>query len=141
MAKINPYLTFNGNCEEAFDFYKGVLGGEFLSVMRFKDAPPEMGVTDDDKEKIMHISLPIAEGSVLMGSDSASAHGDAKVGTNFSIAISPDSEDDAKKLFDALSAGGQVKMPLEKAFWGSLFGMFTDKFGIQWMVNYGEPQK
>ena len=142
MASINPYLTFNGNCEEAFTFYKSVFGGEFPYIGRFKDMPPVDGcgeMMDADKEKIMHVSLPISGGSILMGSDSTESFGNATVaGNNFALSISTGSQDEADKLFAELSAGGQVTMPMNKTFWGSYFGMFTDKFGIQWMVSFDE---
>ena len=143
MATISPYLTFNGNCEEAFNFYKSVFGGNFPYVGRFKDMPPHEGQTIPESEgnKIMHISLPISNETTLMGSDSSEAFGHASViGNNFSISINGNSEEEAKKLFNGLSAGGKVTMPLEKTFWGALFGMFTDKYGIQWMVNYDYPK-
>lgn len=137
MAAINPYLTFNGNCEEAFNFYKSVFGGEFPYLGRFKEMPGEYKVPAEQGEKIMHVSLPIGNGTVLMGSDNSKEFGEATIiGNNFSISLNADNEDEAKRLFSALSAGGKVSMPLEKTFWGALFGMFVDKFGIQWMVNY-----
>lgn len=137
MAAINPYLTFNGNCEEAFNFYKSVFGGEFPYLGRFNEMPAEYKIPEDQGEKIMHVSLPIGNGTVLMGSDNSKEYGEATIiGNNFSISLNTDSEDEAKRLFDALSAGGKVSMPLEKTFWGALFGMLVDKFGIQWMVNF-----
>lgn len=139
MTTINPYLTFNGTCEEAFNFYKSVFGGEFQYVGRFKDMPEnkEYPVSESDKEKIMHISLPISKETVLMGSDSSDSFGQASIeGNNFSISINTDTMDEAKRIFNELSEGGSIKMPLEKTFWGSYFGMFTDKFGIHWMMSY-----
>lgn len=141
MAALNPYLNFDGNCEEAFNFYQAVFGGEFLSKMRFKDTPGEQTadshqMPESEGEKLMHISLPIGHGTVLMGSDRPAAMGPTTIGNNYSISINAESEEEADKLFKGLSAGGQVIMPLEKAFWGAYFGMFTDKFGIQWMVNH-----
>ena len=142
MLSINPYLTFNGNCEEAFNFYKSVFGGEFPYVGRFKDMPSDHPVSDEQKEKIMHISLPISKETTLMGSDSSAEFGQATViGNNFSISINADSAEEARRVFEGLSAGGKVTMPLDKTFWGALFGMFTDKFGINWMVNHDEVQK
>ena len=138
MTTINPYLTFNGNCEEAFNFYKSVFGGEFPYMGRFKEMPPDpaYSVSEEDAEKIMHVSLPIGEGSVLMGSDSSEAFGHNEVkGNNFSISINTKEEAEATRLFNELSAGGSIKMPMNKTFWGAYFGMFTDKFGIHWMVN------
>ena len=140
MAAVNPYLNFNGNTEEAFNFYKSIFGGEFPMVMRYKDAPAEYQMGEDNGERIMHIALPIGQGTMLMGSDQPEAYGKATTGTNFNISISAASEEEANKLFNGLSAGGQVTMPLEKAFWGSYFGMFKDKFDIQWMVSYDYKQ-
>lgn len=137
MATVNPYLNFNGNCEEAFNFYKSIFGGEFLSLMRFKEAPPEVNFPESEGEKIMHISLPMGQGTILMGSDTPEAM-PSTTGTNFSISINAASEDDATKLFQGLSTGGKITMPLEKAFWGAYFGMCRDKFDIQWMVNHDD---
>ncbi|MBX0333053.1 VOC family protein [Pontibacter sp. HSC-14F20] len=142
MAAINPYLTFAGNCEEAFSFYKSVFGGDFPYVGRFKEMPYENPLPEAEGNKIMHISLPISKETTLMGCDSSEAFGQATVmGNNFSISINAENEDEAKRLFDGLSEGGKVTMALNKTFWGALYGMFTDKFGIQWMVNYHYEQK
>ncbi|HRV93300.1 MAG TPA: VOC family protein [Anaerolineae bacterium] len=145
MKAVNPYLNFSGNCEEAFNFYKSVFGGEFVMLMRFKDVPAEEMDTehqlpDSEGEKIMHVSLPVAQGTILMGSDVPSAMGTINFGNSFSIAISTDSEAEADAVFDGLSAGGQITMPLDKTFWGAYFGMLTDKFGVQWMVSYDYNQ-
>lgn len=137
MATINPYLNFNGNTEEAFTFYKSVFGGDFLMLQRFKDTPERENLSSEDQEKIMHVSLPIGAGNILMGTDVLEAAGRTlTVGNNFSLSITPESKEEAQRLFDGLSAGGKIEMPLVDAFWGAYFGMFTDKFGIQWMVNY-----
>lgn len=142
MAQVNPYLTFNGNCEEAFNFYKSVFGGEFTYIGKFKDMPSEQPLPEGVGELIMHVSLPISKETILMASDANEAFGQtATAGTNFSVSINTENEDEAKKLFDGLSNGGKITMPLEKTFWGALFGMFTDKFGIHWMVNYDYEQK
>lgn len=140
MAAVNPYLNFNGNTEEAFNFYKSVFGGEFPTVMRFKDVPSEYKMSESEGEKIMHITLPIGQGTILMGSDVPEAMGKATTGTNFYISINTESEEEANKLFKGLSEAGQVTMRLEKSFWGAYFGMFKDKFGVQWMVNYDYNQ-
>ncbi len=135
MATINPYLNFNGNAELAFNFYKSVFGGEFIAIQRFKDMPSaEMSETDG--QKIMHISLPISKETVLMGSDVPSSYPQSVFGTNISLSVNPDSEAETERIFNALSAGGKIGMPLAKAFWGAYFGMCTDQFGIHWMVNY-----
>ena len=141
MAAVNPYLTLNGTCGEAFDFYKSVFGGEFAVKMLFKDMPSEKPMPEAEGAKVMHVSLEIGHGTTLMGSDTNSQSGKATMGTNYSVSINADSEQEATKLFDGLSAGGKVAMPMEKTFWGAYFGMFTDKFGIQWMVNFDYAPK
>ncbi|HSD14438.1 MAG TPA: VOC family protein [Flavobacterium sp.] len=141
MTQVNPYITFNGTCEEAFNFYKSVFGGDFPYSGKYKDMPSEYPIAESEKEKIMHISLPIGN-TVLMGSDAAAGFGDNfKEGNNISISINAESEAEATRIFNGLSAGGKVGMPLNKTFWGAYFGMFTDKFGINWMVNYDYEQK
>jgi PhnB protein len=145
MTTVNVYLNFEGNCEEAFNFYKSIFGGEFSYLGRFKDMPPQEGappMTAEEGEKIMHVSLPISKETILMASDTG-GEWCAKVtqGNNFSVSINTDSQKEADRLFNGLSAGGKVTMPMEKTFWGSYFGMFTDKFGINWMVSFDEqPQ-
>jgi PhnB protein len=142
MATVNPYLNFNGNTEEAFNFYKSVFGGEFITLQRFKDTPFGEKMSPKEREMIMHIALPIGKGTILMATDFVESMGQHLTpGNNFSLAIGPESEAEADKFFKALSVGGQVTMPLEKAFWGAYFGMLTDKFGIQWMVNYDYNQQ
>ena len=141
MTTINPYLTFNGNCEEAFNFYKSVFGGEFDYMGRYKEMPSETPVPDAEKEKIMHMSLPISKETVLMGSDSSEAFGGpAQAGDNFCISINTSTKEETTRVFNGLSAGGEVKMPLGDTFWGSFFGMFTDKYGIHWMVGNDHNQ-
>ena len=145
MAAINPYLTFNGNCEEAFNFYKSVFGTEFTYIGRFGEMPPADNcapVSDEASNLIMHVSLPISAETVLMGSDSSAEFGQVTAfGNNISISINTDSVEEADRLFNGLSAGGKIVMPMEKTFWGAYFGMFTDKFDINWMVNFDEnPQ-
>lgn len=139
MTTINPYLTFNGNCKEAFEFYKSVFGGDYPYVGTFADMPsnPEMPpMSEEVKSKIMHISLPISKETVLMGSDMIEGFGPGLIeGNNYSISINCSSKDETKRLFEGLSTGGVVKMPLNETFWGAYFGMFIDKFGIHWMVN------
>jgi PhnB protein len=145
MTLVNVYLTFNGNCEEAFKFYKSVFGGDFAYIGRFKEMPPQDGktVTGADGEKIMHVSLPISKETMLMGSDTAPGFGPPITeGNNFSISVSVNSKADADKYFKALSANGKVTMPIIDTFWGSYFGMCTDKFGINWMVSFDQsPNK
>jgi PhnB protein len=137
MAQINPYLNFSGNAEEAFNFYKSVFGGEFITLQRYKDIPDAAGVPAEGGEKIMHISFPIGKDSILMASDVAESMGKPfTMGNNFSLSVNADSEAEADQLFNGLAAGGKVTMPLQKTFWGAYFGMLTDRFGIQWMVNH-----
>lgn len=142
MAAINPYLNFPGNTEEVFNFYKSVFGGEFGMVQRFKDSPETSNVPENEKDKIMHISLPIGNGNVLMATDALESQGHkVEQGNNFYICINADSKSETEKLFNGLSSGGKIEMPLENTFWGAYFGMFTDKFGIKWMVNHDTNQK
>ena len=138
MTTINPYLTFNGNCLEAFEFYRSVFGGAFGFVGKFKDMPPnpDYPALPEEAEYIMHISLKISNETVLFGSDSSASFGKATVfGNNITISINTDSVDEVTRLYNELSHGGDIKMPLAKTFWGAYFGQFTDKFGINWMVN------
>ncbi len=152
MAKLNTYLNFNGNTEEAFNFYKSVFGGDFSGeIMRWKDMPQneegcsgaEEGakLTEADGEKVMHVGLPIGEGNVLMGSDVIEGFGPKYIaGNNFSISLNTDSKEETDKFFTALSEGGAVTVPLADSFWNSYFGMCNDKFGIQWLFNYEYSQ-
>lgn len=136
MATLNPYLNFPGTTEEAFNFYKSVFGGEFLAVQRFKDTPEGAKLSPKEQEKIMHISLPV-KGNVLMATDAMESMGHKIIkGNDFHLSLSADSKEEADKLFNGLSAGGEIEMPLQDSFWGAYFGMFKDKFGIQWMINY-----
>lgn len=143
MATVNTYLNFSGNCEEAFNFYKSVFEAEFSYIGRFGEMPPQEGCEPMNEEfgnKIMHVSLPIGN-TILMGSDTGGDWAPTFVqGNNFSISINADSKEEADVLFNGLSAGGMVTMPMADTFWGAYFGMFTDKFGINWMVNYDAPQ-
>lgn len=144
MATINPYLQFNGSAAEAFDFYKSVFGGEFAIAARYGDLPPgddgeAMNLAEADKNKIMHIALPIGE-NVLMATDILASKGDKFTeGNNFSVSISADSKEEADRIFYGLAAGGAAEMQIADSPWGSYFGMFKDKFGVQWMVDY-QPQ-
>ena len=144
MTTVNTYLNFNGNCMEVFNFYQSVFGGEFSYLGKFKDMPedPRFPISDSDKEKIMHISLPISKETFLLGSDTA-GEWDSKVvqGNNFSISITTDTKEEADRLFKGLSKGGKVIMPMNQTFWGSYFGNFIDQFGIGWMVSYDDPNR
>lgn len=141
MATLNPYLTFLGNCEEAFNFYKSVFGGEFAYLGRFSEMPTQEGqptMPAEDANKIMHVSLPISKECILMGSDTGGEWASKTVvGNNFSLSFNADSKEQAEKVFNSLSAGGNITMPLSKTFWSECFGMCTDKFGINWMVSAG----
>jgi PhnB protein len=137
MKTINPYLNFPGTAEEAFNFYKSVFGGEFLSVMRFKDTEEADKISDSEKEKLMHISLPIGKGTLLMGSDVPESMGmTVTYGNNYFLSIDAESREEADKIFNALSENGKIEMPMQDMFWGAYFGMCADKFGIQWMVSF-----
>ena len=143
MAQINPYIHFNGNCEEAFTFYKSVFGGEFAMVSRFKDISfPELPVSEKEADKIMHIALPIGRSSMLMGSDTPEFMGKHNENENRSkISVSTESREEADQIFNGLSAGGKVEMPIADSPWGSYFGMFRDKYGIEWMVDFDPKYK
>ena len=145
MTKVNVYLLFDGNCEEAFNFYKSAFGKKFEMISRFKDMPPQEGqppMPVEDLEKIMHVSLPIDGDSVLMGSDGGSEWSKRhQPGNNFSVSVSTKTRKEADRLFAKLSEGGNVIMAMEDTFWGEYFGMFTDKFGIKWMMGSRESAK
>ena len=137
---INTYLTFAGNCRTAFEFYRSVFGGEFAVIQTFADGPPDPGVPEDQRDRIMHVTLPIGSG-VLMGSDSGGLGPETVTGNNFSLSLSPDTREQADELFAKLSAGGTVDMPMQQMFWGSYFGSCTDPFGICWQINYDLPEQ
>jgi PhnB protein len=138
MAIINPHINFNGNAEEAFTFYKSVFGGEFTKIIRLKDiSTPEFPVAEKEENKIMHIALPIGKTNTLMGNDVPEFMGKVNENENRSkISISTESKEEADRLFNGLSAGGAVEVPITDSPWGSYFGMFRDKYGIEWMVDY-----
>jgi PhnB protein len=142
MTKLNIYLNFAGNTEEAFNFYKSVFGGEFTSLVRFKDLPMEgVKIPKNDENKIMHISLPIGKDDLLMASDSLESLGLKLVqGNNVYISIHPDSKAEADRVFKALSVDGVIEMPIADQPWGDYYGHFKDKFGVMWMVNYSYPK-
>ncbi len=146
MARTSTYLNFSRNTEEAFNFYKSVFGGEFSGggVARMGDFPPPPEapqLAEEDKNLIMHIELPILGGHVLMGTDAPESMGfHVNMGNNIYIMLEPDTKSETKKLFDALSAGGQIEMELQDMFWGAYYGTCTDKFGIRWMFNCTEKQ-
>lgn len=141
MATINPYLNFPGTTEDAFNFYKSVFGGDFAMVQRFGDTPGADKMPPHVKNKIMHMSLPIGNGNILMATDAIEEMGHKVTpGNNFYICISPETKDEADRLFEGLSTGGKVSQPLQDMFWGAYYGDLTDKFGIKWMINYTYPR-
>ena len=142
MALINPHINFNGNAEEAFNFYKSVFGGEFALIIRMKDmSSDEFPIAEKDANKIMHIALPIGK-NVLMANDVPEFMGRVNENENRSkISISAESKEEADKLFNGLSAGGQIEMPIADSPWGSYFGMFRDKYGIEWTVEFDPNYK
>ncbi len=140
MASLNPYLNFNGDCEAAFEMYRSVFGGQFEGFMRFSDAPdPEMS-EGPGADLVMHVSLPLGDGQVLMGSDVVPPMPPVEFGSSVMISIAPDTVDHGRQVFEALSEGGTVMMPYEQQFWGDHFGSCTDRFGIHWMINAGADQ-
>jgi len=141
MLRINTYLNFNGNAEQAFRFYQSVFGGE-LFIQKMKDTPYEKDVPASEKDYVMHVALPIGNGNTLMASDCMESAGQkVTAGTNYYISINTDSRTEADRLFNELSANGVVEMPMEDMFWGDYFGSFKDQFGIQWMVSYNAENK
>lgn len=138
MQFTGPYLNFAGNAEEAFEFYREVFGGEYEGILRFRDfGDNEMGVADEDLEKIAHVSLPLNEGIALMASDVVGPQAEAfKVGTNVYLYLEADSAEEADRLFDGLSEGGVVEMPLQATDWAERTGSCVDRFGVQWMIAY-----
>lgn len=142
-TRVNTYLNFAGNTEEAFNFYRAVFGGEFTSLVRFKEMPMEgVDIPEGDQDKIMHVGLPIGEGNVLMATDTLESLGqELRQGNNVYISLHPESREEADRIFEALSAGGQIEMPMGDQVWGDYYGSFEDKFGVHWMVNYSPPEE
>jgi PhnB protein len=138
MESLNPYLTFPGNCEEAFSFYRSVFGGEFRYVGRFSDIPTDEGIIPEYKmNKIMHIALPLGEHCLLTGSDCDEGWcPEVVMGNNVSLTINAKSKPEADRFFEMLSGGGNIILQIGDVFWGSYYGMCTDKFGVTWTVNY-----
>jgi PhnB protein len=138
MKAVNPYLNFEGNTLEAFEFYRSVFGGEFLGVIRFRDFGDNgMGVAAADLDKIAHIALPLGPNNILMGTDVVESMGKGLTpGTNFYLSLTVESGDEADRLFDALAAGGEVEMPLSRTEWAEKYGSCVDRYGVRWMVDY-----
>lgn len=141
MRNTNPYLHFNGTAETAMNFYKSILGGEFSIFQRFKDVPGAEKMPAQDQERLIHISLQVSPNITIMASDTMGSVEELQAGNNFHICLHTDSEAETDKLFEGLSKNGRIEMPLNKTFWGAYFGMFRDKFGIQWMLSYSPEQK
>ena len=141
MLTITPYLHFMGNTEEVMNFYKSVLGGEFTIIGRFKDVPGGEKMSPEDQQKLMHISLTLPNGGVIMATDILESMEQKLVnGNNIHLCLHTKSEAEAEKFFNALATGGKIHMPLNKTFWGAYFGMCTDKYNIQWMISYNQNQ-
>ena len=144
MAQINPYLNFNGNTEDAFNFYRSVFGGDFMGgqIMRYGDMPGGDEMPEADRDKVMHVALEIGDGSYLMGTDTLESMGQTTTfGNNCQIIISPDSREHADRLFAGLSEGGKVETPMEDVFWGAYYGAFADKFDVNWMIHFDTNPK
>lgn len=139
MNSLNPYLNFNGNTEEAFNHYKAIFGGEFITVMRFRDTPGCENMPEVEQDHIMHIALPL-KGNILMGTDIPKSMDQAIFGTNISLSVNMESRGEADRVYNALAEGGKAVMPMQDMFWGDYYGMLVDKFGVQWMITHG-PEK
>lgn len=143
MITINPYLNLPGNSEEAFNFYRSVFGGDFIGgITRFGDTPEGDKLSAAEKQKVMHVGLPIGKANMIMATDALESMGQTvSVGNNIHLSLSTESEAEADKIFAALAKGGTITMPMDHMFWGAYFGMCTDKFGISWMVSYDTPKE
>jgi PhnB protein len=136
-----PYLNFPGTCEEAFNFYKKIFGGSIDFIGRFKEMPPETPVPKGYEDKVMHISMNVNGQPFLLGSDAPEGFGETfTVGNNVQLALDPADEAEARKWYDGLREGGNVTMELAPTFWAKLFGMVKDRYGIRWMISYGQPE-
>ena len=142
MKTVTPNITFDGNAREAFEYYRSIFGGEFSALLRYRDMQMTAGLPEGELDRIAHVALPLADGYLLMGGDSLKSFGKPlSVGNNISITLEPASGEEADRVFEALSDGGEVEMPLEQTEWAEKFGQCVDKFGIPWVVNYvGEVQ-
>lgn len=142
--KLHPYLNFENQTEEAFRFYEKVLGGKLTEIYRFGGMPQDGGfeLTPEQKNLVMHVGLELPDGQMLMASDMIPGAGPQRVaGNSFSISVHPDSRADADRIFNALAEGGTITMPLADQFWGDYYGSLTDRFGVNWMVNYSDPTR
>jgi len=138
MAILNPYLYCSGNAAEVFNFYKSVFGGEYANLMQFKEMPGGEKLPPSQASKVLHVALPIGKGTMLMGSDHQDDMPPTATISNFCLSIGAETLEEAHRLFNGLSAGGEITMPLHESFWGDTFGMFTDKFGFKWMLSFNE---
>lgn len=140
MMQLNTYLVFDGETEAAMTFYQSIFGGEFAEVLRYKDMPTEFAsdneMDEEQANKIMHMTLAINENNLLLANDNCRSMSDLIKGTQYAISIRPDNEEQARRIYKQLSQDGEIHMPLEKQFWGSLFASFKDKFGIDWLIDY-----
>ncbi len=137
MKAVNHYLNFDGETEEAFNFYRSVFGGEFRELQRFDQMPSENPLPDHLKKRILHVSLPLENGSLLMGSDTMEGYSEpVQKGNNHYISLHTESKEESDEIFQKLSEGGKIEMKLQQTFWGAYFGSFKDKFGIPWMINF-----
>ncbi|WP_316755051.1 VOC family protein [Pedobacter aquatilis] len=138
MNTFHPYLNFDGQAEEAFNFYKSIFGGEFIFLKKIGDAPDSEQFSEEERNRVMHVALPINEHTILMASDCVPSAGHVlNSGNNIYINIAAESREEADRLFNGLSNGGTIEIPMEDQFWGDYLGSFKDKFGIQWMINFG----
>jgi PhnB protein len=142
MPTINPYLNFQGNTEEAFNFYKSIFGGDFIGgINRFTDTPDGDKLPDEEKNKVMHMALPFGKDNMIMATDALeSMNQKVNQGNNVYLCISADSKPQADDFFNGLSAGGEIEMAMQDMFWGDYFGMLTDKFGVKWMISFNEGE-
>jgi PhnB protein len=142
MPTLNSYLNFQGNTEEAFNFYKSVFGGEFSAMIRFKDLPAVGNFPPAEQDKIMHVALPIGKGNTLMATDMLDSMNQKRtMGNGVTLSLEADTKEEADKLFNGLAAGGKIGEQIADAPWGAYWGMITDKYGVQWMINYTYPKK
>jgi PhnB protein len=140
MTKLNPYLFFDGNCEEAFIFYRSVFRREFKYLGRYKDVPnTDRHIFKENDEKIMHVTLPISAETTLMGSDNTELNAEPGSNNGFALYINTDSKDEAERIFNELSIGGQIKVSMTETFWGSYYGILKDKFGVNWKITFDLP--
>lgn len=141
MIKVHPYLNFDGKAEEAFNFYKSILGGEFSMLQKMSDLPNAADIPESERNRVMHVALPINDYTILMASDCVPSLGHVLIeGNNMYVSLGVDSREEADRIFNGLSAGGRVEMPMEDMFWGDYFGSFKDQYGVQWMISYAQYQ-